>query len=100
MKATDGKISWSDSMTNKMMAFFEKEHIQMAIRNKVLDPIMNHILKRVFPYIILICVMFILLLVSVLMTLGVIIFKIHKSMPLESSPLTLLTSSPLAEVSQ
>jgi hypothetical protein len=65
------------SLFQKMGAFFEKEDIQMAIRNKVLDPIMNHILKRVFPYIILICVMFILLLVSVLITLAVILFKIN-----------------------
>ena len=78
---SETKISWSDSITQKMTAFFEKEHIQAAIRNKVLDPIMNHILKRVFPYIILICIMFILLLVSVLLTLGVIIFKIHRAIP-------------------
>ena len=70
-------------MTQKMAAFFEKEHIQTAIRNRVLDPILNHILKRIYPYIILICVMFILLLVSVLLTLGVMIFKIHTSVPKE-----------------
>jgi len=81
---SDTKVSWSDTMTQKMSAFFEKEHIQTAIRNRVLDPIMNHILKRVFPYIILICVMFILLLVSVLLTLGVIIFKIRNSVPTQA----------------
>jgi len=65
------------SLIQKMTAFFEKENIQMAIRNRVLDPIMDHILKRVFPYIILICVMFILLLISVLITLGAILFRIQ-----------------------
>jgi len=79
---SDTKVSWTDSMTQKMASFFEKEHIQTAIRNKVLDPIMSHILKRIYPYIVLICVMFSLLLVSVLLTLGVIIFKIHASVPL------------------
>jgi lipopolysaccharide/colanic/teichoic acid biosynthesis glycosyltransferase len=75
IEMNDIKTSWTDSMTQKMSAFFEKENIQTAIRNKVLDPIMNYILKRIFPYIILICVMFILLLVSVLVTLAVIIYK-------------------------
>jgi uncharacterized membrane protein len=82
---SDTKVSWTDSMTQKMASFFEKEHIQTAIRNRVLDPIMNHILKRIYPYIVLICVMFSLLLISVLLTLAVIIFKIHASVPSVSS---------------
>ena len=81
---SDTKNSWSDSMTQKMTSFFEKEHIQTAIRNRVLDPVMNHILKRVFPYIVLISIMFILLLVSVLITLGVIVFKFHTVAPIVS----------------
>jgi len=78
-------------MTHKMTSFFEKEHIQTAIRNKVLDPIMNHIVKRVFPYIILICVMFILLLISVLLTLGVILFKIRTATPMIATELTIVS---------
>jgi len=84
---SETRLSWTDSMTQKMTSFFEKEHIQLAIRNKVLDPVMNHILKRIYPYIVLICVMFCLLLVSVLLTLAVIIFKI------QTSPLTVVSSS-------
>jgi hypothetical protein len=43
----------------------------------MLDPILNHILKKIFPYIILICVMFALLLLAVLITLGVIVFQMR-----------------------
>ena len=68
-------LSWSDVMTTKMAAFFEKEHVQYAIRNKILDPILNYVLNKIFPYIMLICVMFMLLLVSVMVTLCVMIFK-------------------------
>ena len=68
---------WSNTIFDKWMLYFEKESIQCAVRSKVIDPILNHILKRIFPYIILICVMFALLLVSVLITLGVIIFQIR-----------------------
>ena len=84
---SETKLTWGDSMTQKMTSFFEKEHIQNAIRNRVLDPVMNHIMKRIFPYIILICVMFILLLLSVLVTLGVIIFKIR------DAPLTVVAAT-------
>ena len=73
--ATTAVMGWSDIMTDKMAKFFEKEHIQFAIRNKILDPILNYILNKIFPYVMLICVMFMLLLVSVIVTLCVMIFK-------------------------
>jgi hypothetical protein len=73
--ATTTVMGWSDIMTDKMAKFFEKEHVQFAIRKKILDPIMNYILNKIFPYVMLICVMFMLLLVSVIVTLCVMIFK-------------------------
>lgn len=73
--ATTAVMGWSDIMTDKMAKFFEKEHVQFAIRNKILDPILNYILNKIFPYVMLICVMFMLLLVSVIVTLCVMIFK-------------------------
>ena len=54
------EVAWSDIMTERMAKFFEKEHVQFAIRNKILDPILNYILNKIFPYVMLICVMFIL----------------------------------------
>lgn len=69
------EVAWSDIMTEKMAKFFEKEHVQFAIRNKILDPILNYILNKIFPYVMLICVMFMLLLISVIVTLCVMIFK-------------------------
>jgi len=49
--------------------------VRRSIQDKVVDPILKYILKQIFPYILLICVMFMLLLFSVLLTLGVIIFR-------------------------
>ena len=69
------EVAWSDIMTERMAKFFEKEHVQFAIRNKILDPILNYILNKIFPYVMLICVMFMLLLISVIVTLCVMIFK-------------------------
>jgi hypothetical protein len=61
----------------KIMNYIEKNNVQTTIKSKLLDPILNHILKRIFPYIILICVMFALLLLAVVITLGVIIFQMR-----------------------
>lgn len=68
---------WSQSLIQKWLEFFEKDSIQTTIKSRLLDPILNHILKKIFPYIILICVMFALLLLAVLITLGVIVFQIR-----------------------
>jgi len=68
---------WSQNIIQKIMNYIEKNNIQLTIKSKLLDPILNHILKRIFPYIILICVMFALLLLAVLITLGVIIFQMR-----------------------
>lgn len=64
---------------HKVVEFFDKDSVKTAIRSKMIDPILNHILKRIFPYIILICIMFVLLLLAVLITLGVIIFQMRSA---------------------
>jgi hypothetical protein len=64
----------------KVIQFLAKQEIQERLKQEVVDPILNHVMKRVFPYIILICVLFVLLLLVVLLTLGVIIFQL-RSMP-------------------
>jgi hypothetical protein len=68
---------WGQGLMQKMIELYEKESVQITIKSKMLDPILNHILKKIFPYIILICVMFALLLLAVLITLGVIIFQMR-----------------------
>ncbi len=77
---------FADTMFQKWLRYFERESVQRSIRERVVDPILNHILKQVFPYILLICVMFILLLFSVLVTLGVILFQGRSPTPLAASP--------------
>lgn len=74
-----------DTMFQKWLRYFERESVQRSIRERVVDPILNHILKQVFPYILLICVMFILLLFSVLVTLGVILFQGRGTAPIALS---------------
>lgn len=70
---------WTQNIMQKSIDFFETESVKTTVRTKVIDPILNHILKKIFPYIILICVMFALLLLAVLITLGVIVFQMRSS---------------------
>jgi hypothetical protein len=61
------------SFINKMIDYLGNEQTRDRIQSDILDPLLNHIMKRIFPYIALTCVLFILLLVVVLLTLGIII---------------------------
>jgi len=72
-------LKWVDKLSEKWIQYLERDTIQKSLRVKVIDPILNHILKRVFPYILLICIMFCLLLIAVLITLGTVLFQSRMS---------------------
>jgi hypothetical protein len=67
------------TMIKKFLEYVGRDEIRSKIQGDVLDPLLNHIMKRVFPYIILTCVFFILLLLVVLLTLGIIVFQMQKT---------------------
>jgi len=67
------------TMIKKFLEYVGRDAIRSKIQGDVLDPLLNHIMKRVFPYIILTCVFFILLLLVVLLTLGIIVFQMQKT---------------------
>jgi hypothetical protein len=67
------------TMFKKFLEYIGRDEIRSKIQGDILDPLLNHIMKRVFPYIILTCVFFILLLLVVLLTLGIIVFQMRKT---------------------
>lgn len=65
----------------KLFMFMNKEETKKQFQVFFMDPLLNHIMERVFPYIILTCVLFVLLLIIVMLTLGIIIFQLRKGGP-------------------
>jgi hypothetical protein len=74
---TGKNITLSNTFVQRVIQYIGKEEIRQKLNDDIIDPILNHIMKRVFPYIILTCVLFILLLIVVLLTLGIIIFHLR-----------------------
>lgn len=64
-------------LSAKFIEYITRKDIHQLVQAKLVDPILNHVLQRIFPYVILICVLFILLLLAVLLTLGIIIFQVR-----------------------
>ena len=69
----------TNSLVKKVIEYISRDEIRSKLQQDVVDPLLDHIMKRVFPYIILTCVFFILLLIVVLLTLGIIVFQIRRS---------------------
>jgi hypothetical protein len=64
-------------LSAKFIEYITRKDIHQMVQTKIVDPILNHVLQKIFPYVILICVLFILLLLAVLLTLGIIIFQVR-----------------------
>ena len=75
----------SNTFLHRMLQYIGKEEIRKRLHDDVIDPLLDHVMKRVFPYIILTCVLFILLLIVVMLTLGIIIFHLRNPVPLAVS---------------
>ena len=71
------KQSASETFLRKTVMMLGKQEIQDQIQVRILDPLLSHVMKRVFPYIILTCVLFVLLLIVVMITLGIIVFQLR-----------------------
>ena len=79
-------ITLPNSFVQRVIQYIGKEEIRQKLNEDIIDPLLNHIMKRVFPYIILTCVLFIMLLLVVLLTLGIIIFHLRNPITASVQP--------------
>jgi hypothetical protein len=69
----------TNTFMKKLIEYIGRDEVRKRVQDDIIDPLLNHVMKRVFPYIILTCVLFILLLLVVLLTLGIIVFQMRKT---------------------
>ncbi len=67
------KPSFMEQIMEKSIHMLNREDTRKKLQIYLIDPLLNHVLERIFPYIILICVLFALLLIMALMTFGMLI---------------------------
>jgi len=68
---------WAKNFLQKLIDYVHTDDTRKQIQEMIIDPLLNHVMNRVFPYIILTCVLFVLLLIVILVTLGIIIIQIR-----------------------
>jgi cytochrome c-type biogenesis protein CcmH/NrfF len=68
---------WAHSILQKVIDYVRQEETRKQIQGFIIDPLLNHVMNRVFPYVILTCVLFVLLLIVILVTLGIIVMQMR-----------------------
>lgn len=76
---TSQKDKKPSPLLEKVIVFLQKEDTLSKLHLYVLDPLLNHILERVFPYIVLTCVLFGLLLILAMCTFAVLLLQMKNA---------------------
>jgi hypothetical protein len=66
-----------NSVLNRAVQYFQDPENRQRIQRDCIDPLLKHILDRMFPYIILTCILFSLILLFSLTSVGLLIFQLH-----------------------
>lgn len=66
-------------LLEKVIMYLQKEETLQKLHLFVLDPLLNHILERVFPYIVLTCVLFGLLLILAMCTFAAVVLQMKNA---------------------
>jgi hypothetical protein len=75
-----GKISWMEQLMEKSIHLLNRDDTRKKLQLYLIDPLLNHIMERVFPYIVLTCALFTLLLIVAMLTFGMLIVQTRSSL--------------------
>lgn len=72
---SQGTIKHKPNIIEKAIQYLQKEETLKQIHHYVMDPLLNHILDRVFPYIVFTCVLFTVILIVVMCTFALLLLQ-------------------------
>jgi hypothetical protein len=70
------KKDWIQRWIHKLTQSLQTDENKRMLNVFILDPILNHILDRIFPYIVVMCVLFVILTVMITLTLLVVFTRL------------------------
>lgn len=75
-----------EQFLEKSIHLLNRDETRKRLQIYLIDPLLNHIMERVFPYIVLTTVLFTLLLIVVMLTFGMLVIQSRSSIwPLAST---------------
>jgi hypothetical protein len=67
--SASNKKEWLHKWIQKLSQTIQTDENKKMLQVFLIDPILNHILERLFPYIVIMCVLFVLLTIMITLTL-------------------------------
>ncbi len=71
----------SNKLWQKLFLFINRDETRKQLQMFLVDPLLNHVMERIFPYILLSCVFLVILLLLVMLTLGIVLFHFRNTTP-------------------
>lgn len=71
----------SNKLWQKLFVFINRDETRKQLQMFLVDPLLNHVMERIFPYILLSCVFLVILLLLVMLTLGIVLFHFRNTTP-------------------
>jgi hypothetical protein len=68
-----------NTILDKIIQYFQEPKNREIIQTQCIDPLFKYILDRIFPYIILTSVVFCLILLMSIASIGLLVFQLHSS---------------------
>ena len=73
---TAPKKEWLNKWIQKLSQLVQTEENKKMIHVFLVDPILNHILERIFPYVLILCVLFVVLTLMISLTLVLVFTRV------------------------
>jgi hypothetical protein len=70
------KNDWLQSIIQKSIQSIQTEENKKMLQVFLIDPILNYVLDRLFPYVLILCVLFVILTVMISMTLALVFMRL------------------------
>lgn len=68
--------NWLKKWIQKLSQSIQTEENKKMMQIFLIDPILNHILERIFPYIVIMCVLFVLLTIMITLTMVLVFTRL------------------------
>lgn len=76
-----GRKGMVERVIDKLTTYMQKDENKRWLQVFVIDPVLNHILDRIFPYIVLMSIIFVVLIILVVLTFFIVFTKVPKAFP-------------------
>ncbi len=70
------KQAWFHKWIQKLSQILQTEENKKMMQVFLIDPILNHILDRIFPYVLILCVLFVVLTIMISLTLLIVFTRV------------------------